>query len=122
MCGEVDERGYVDEQLFDRFVALAGDMGVVSDTRATAGPLDPGDEESRAAYMDTLFRAGLKRALDDAGHMPEGDRMDVVAGQAIVFARLAGFLAAQLPPEADVFRTVLSSLMEGNREPEMHSH
>lgn len=117
MCGEVDELGYIDEELFQRFVELAGQFGVCPEQPSTASALDLSDESARAAYMDDLFKAGLRRSLNDAVSLPEGDRMDSVAGQAIVFARIAGFLAGLLPPEADLFRSVVGSLMEGSREP-----
>jgi hypothetical protein len=44
--------------------------------------------------------------------------MDVLAGQAIVLGRLAGFLAAQFPPEADRFRTVVGAVMDAFDDPE----
>ena len=40
-----------------------------------------------------------------------------LAGQAIVFARLAGFLAAQFPPDADLFRMVTGAIVDGHSEP-----
>ena len=43
--------------------------------------------------------------------------MDAVAGQAIVFARLAGFLTAQFPPESDLFRTITGAVFDGHSEP-----
>ena len=42
---------------------------------------------------------------------------DALAGAAIVFGRLAGFLSAQLPPDADVFRMVTGAVVDGYAEP-----
>ncbi len=117
MCGDIDEHACVDEELFDRFIALASLYGVSPAVRATDGPTALSGEVVRAGYMDTLFKDGLSRALSDGVNLPEGERMDALAGQAIVFARLAGFLAGMFPPEADQFRTVVAALTQGHSEP-----
>ena len=117
MCGEIDEQSRIDEELFDRFLELAAHHGVLPGTPGGDAPTHLADEDTRVAYMDRLFKAGLARALNDATNLPEGERMDVLAGQAIVFARLAGFLAGQFPAEADLFRTVVGTLVESHNEP-----
>ncbi len=91
--------------------------GVVPGTPGNDAPTDLTERDVRAAYLDRLFRAGLERAASDATNLPMGERMDVLAGQAIVFARLAGFLASQFPAEADLFRTVVGTLIESHNEP-----
>jgi hypothetical protein len=44
-----------------------------------------------------------------------------LASEAIVLARLAGFLGGHLPPETDIFRNLVDALMDGHREPERQS-
>ncbi len=117
MCGDIDEQSLVDEELFERFLELAARHGVSPGSPDSDAPTQLTQQRARAAYMDRLFKAGLTRALNDAANLPHGERMDVLAGQAIVFARLAGFLAGQFPPEVDVFRTVIGTLVEGHNEP-----
>ncbi len=117
MCGEIDDHDRVDEELFDRFLELAGRYGVSPGDGAGNGPTELGGEDVRSAYLDGLFKDGLGRALNDAVNLAGGERMDVLAGQAIVFARLAGFLAGQFPPEADQFRTIVAALTQGHSEP-----
>ncbi len=117
MCGEIDEQSRIDEELFDRFLERAASRGIVPGTPRNDAPADLTEQSVRAAYLDRLFKAGLERAASDATNLPHGERMDVLAGQAIVFARLAGFLAAQFPAEADVFRTVVGTLVESHNEP-----
>ncbi len=117
MCGDIDEQSLIDEELFERFLALAARHGVAPGSPDNDAPTQLTQQHTRAAYMDRLFKAGLTRALNDAANLPNGERMDVLAGQAIVFARLAGFLAGQFPPEVDVFRTVIGTLVEGHKEP-----
>lgn len=120
MCGDDDDLNQVDEQLYNQFLKLAARHGVRPDDSAQHTPVDLSSESSRASYMEGLFRAGMTRAVNDAAHLKAGERMDVVAGQAIVFARLAGVLAGQFPPESDLFHAVISALMEGHKEPGKH--
>ncbi len=117
MCGEFDEQSRVDEELFDRFLELAATHGVMPGTPGSDTPTDLTEQSVRTAYLDRLFKAGLERAASDATNLPLGERMDVLAGQAIVFARLAGFLAGQFPAETDLFRTVVGTLVESHSEP-----
>jgi len=116
MCGDLDEEVVIDTELYERFVRLAEHHGVTA--AGPSGPMpDLGEPAGRAAYMDTLFSAGLARALGDAGGAREGQRVDAIAAQAIAFARLAGFLAGQLPPEADLFRAAVEALSDGHAMP-----
>ena len=123
MCGDIDEQDRIDEELFDQFLDLVSkyDIAPVLTGRNTPPRLD--EENARTAYMDSLFKSALTRTVNDAANLPAGERMDILAGQAIVFARIAGFLAAQFPPENDLFRTTIAAMMEGHKEvvrPERH--
>ena len=115
MCGDLNEQEQIDDELFERFIELTQCFGVFPE--ANGGPSQLDSEDARKIYMDDLFKAGLTRCLNDAAGLPNGERMDAVAGQAIVFARLAGFLTAQFPPEADLFRTVTGAVFDGHSEP-----
>lgn len=117
MCGDDEEDQYrLDDELFERFLKAAGRHGVTRGKAGAGAPERLQDEAARTAYLEGLFQAGLRRAVNDAGHLDQGERMDALAGQAIVFARLAGFLAGQFPPEANLFQSVVSALMEGHGE------
>lgn len=120
MCGDLDDHDQVDDELFERFVEMAGEFGVIPEQARDRAPLQLVEESSRAAYMKDLFRAGLTRCLSDAASLPHGEHMDALAGQAIVFARLAGFLAGQFPPQTDLFRSVSAALLDGHNEPAAH--
>ena len=117
MCGDLNEQEQIDDELFERFTELTQNFGVFPETNANGGPSQLETEGARKEYMEDLFKAGLTRCLNDAAGLPNGERMDAVAGQAIVFARLAGFLSAQFPPEADLFRTVTGAVFDGHSEP-----
>ena len=116
MCGELDEDVSINAEVRDRLLATARRAGVrAPEAPGTPGPLAEGAE--RAAYMQKLFRATLEETLADVNGAADGERIDVIASRAIAFARLAGFLAGQLPPEADLFRGVIEALTDGHAEP-----
>ena len=117
MCGDFDDQERIDDELFERFLELTQQFGVSPSPGANDAPRELETEVDRKAYMEILFKAGLTRCVDDAASLPHGERMDAVAGQAIAFARLAGFLAALFPPDADVFRMVTGAVVDGHREP-----
>ena len=116
MCGELDDDVQVDNDIFQRFLLIARNHGAVPQSNANTLP-DLEEAAGRSAYMDTLFAAGLVRAVSDAAAASEGQRIDAIAAQAIAFARLAGFLAGQLPPESDLFRTAIEALTDGHAMP-----
>jgi hypothetical protein len=116
MCGEVNEHERFDEELYDDFLEQLQGLGIAPAANPTDAPPRLDTETERSEYMRTLFAAGLQRCVNDADRLPRGERMDALAGQAIVFARLAGFLAAQFPPGADRFRTIVGAMMDAHRE------
>ncbi|MGY8814367.1 MAG: hypothetical protein ACKVHQ_06575 [Gammaproteobacteria bacterium] len=118
MCGDDDDINHIDEELFKRFIKSASTHGVTPDTKAENTHLGITNEKDRSIYMDSLFKAGLTRAVNDATSLQHGDKMDVLAGQAIVFARLSGLLIGQFPPGSDLFHTVVNALMQGRKEAE----
>lgn len=114
MCGELDDDG-LDAEVLARFLLTARRAGARAAQHGHVPDLDGG--EGRSAYMQSLFAAGLARAMADAEAATEGQRIEAVAAQAIAFARLAGFIAGQLPPEADLFRACIEALSDGHAEP-----
>lgn len=117
MCGDLDEDARLDDEIFGRILALATRYGAAPTPGAKPAVAGLDGAGERRAYMDALFRDTLNRALGDAAAMPEGQRIDAIASQAIVFARLAGYLAGHLPPVADMFRTAVDAMLDGHGEP-----
>ena len=117
MCGELDGDLLVNEEIHAQFLATARMIG--ADNRAAADPPPKGlnGEKGRAAYMDRLFKESLTRAIGDVNGADDNEKVDALASQAIAFARLAGFIAGQLPPDADLFRPVIEALTAGQGEP-----
>ena len=73
--------------------------------------------------MDGLFGDILNACIKDGRHVDEGARYRVLASQAVVLARLAGFLAGQLDLRSDPLRTSIEALMAGyDAEHSEHEH
>lgn len=117
MCGEVEDNSQIGAELHAQVHALARGIGLVQQASAELnGPSNLESVDGRATYSSELFDAGLRRVLADLAHADENEMVDAIACQAIAFARLAGFVAAQLPPEADLYRTVIDALTSGHAE------
>lgn len=116
MCGDFDDHERFDEELFEEFLHKLAHFGITPDPHAEGTPPRLDSEEVRSAYMESLFNMGLTRCANDAASMPMGEHMDALAGQAIVFARLAGFLAAQFPSSAEQFRSVITAVIDSHSE------
>lgn len=117
MCGEVEDDKQFDNEVMARFLYIASGHGVTRGTiEARATPPLAGDA-GRGAYMSELFRRTLIQAASDLVAVPEGERTETIANQAIVLARLAGFLAGQLPPGEDMTRALLEAMLDGQDEP-----
>lgn len=118
MCGEIDEQVIVGQEMLDRFRAMARGMDLPRPGSDGDDPVGLAEPEGRAAYMERIFRSGLARALEDISRAEEDETVDALAAQAIALARLAGFLAGQLPPEADLFRALIEAVSAGHSEPQ----
>jgi hypothetical protein len=118
MCGEIDEQVLVGQEMLDRFRTMAKGMDLPESSNRGQGPVDLAEAAGRAAYMERVFRAGLAGALEEIARAEEDEAVDALAAQAIALARLAGFLAGQLPPEADLFRALIEAVSAGHGEPQ----
>ena len=118
MCGDLDDNAQIGQQLLEQLKVMSRMLGVAVEQEPGPAPaMNLATVDGRGAYMETLFSAGLIRSLNDTAAAEPELVVDAIASQAIAFARLAGFLAGQLPPEADLFRTTLEALMTGHAEP-----
>jgi hypothetical protein len=126
MCGDHDDHDHEHDQLeqatYQRLIHLAAHYEVKPDASAGNTPVTLENEKMRTVYLDGLFRAALTRTVNDTAHITEGERLDILAGQSIVFARLAGLLAGLLPVESGQFQTVISAMMQGYNEPASLEH
>ena len=63
--------------------------------------------------MDGLLGDVLNACIKDGRHVDEAARYRVLASQAVVLARLAGFIAGQLDLRSDPLRISIDALMAG---------
>ena len=106
MCGDLDNE--TDDATLAAYRGLA--LRLLHGRPLPAAAMPAG--EDAPAYMKRLFADVLARACADA----EGsDRTDVglLLAQAVVLARAAGVLAAQLPLTEDPLRHAMEALMDG---------
>lgn len=127
MCGEIDEQVMIGQELLDRARAMSRRMNLPEAAAEGEPPRGLAEAEGRAAYMESVFRTALARALEDVARAEEDETVDALAAQAIALARVAGHLAGHLPAEADLYRAVIESATAGHGEArglaeDMNSH
>jgi hypothetical protein len=113
MCGDLEEDdgdSNLEGMLYARFVAHARAL------LADASPDEAQAETSR--YMERLFTDALSRAVKDCEQATASNRYERMIAQPVVFARLAGFLAAHMSLGEDPLRRVMEALMLGYSEAE----
>jgi hypothetical protein len=115
MCGDLEEDQRFGDQLYARFRLHARELlprgaEAPAPTSAEAAPRDAN------AYMDKLFADALARCARDSDGAE--DPYELLRLQPLVFARLAGFLAAHVALQEDPLRKVMEALMHGYAEAE----
>jgi hypothetical protein len=116
MCGDLDEEDNDSAQrsetdLYTRFIAHARAL------LAHAPP--PGETPAdNTRYMEKLFTDALARSVKDCEQAAPDRRYERLIAQPVVFARLAGFLAAHMSLSEDPLRRVMEAMMLGYSEAE----
>ena len=122
MCGDLEEEGSggLEEALYGRFLSHALTLQGQAKKRAGAARQDVNGS------LDRLFSDALTRAMGDLNAISDGEKYRHLAAQPLVFARLAGFLAAHASLQEDPLRKVIEALMHGYAEAEQtepyHGH
>ncbi|MEA2938254.1 MAG: hypothetical protein QOC56_1758 [Alphaproteobacteria bacterium] len=113
MCGDLDDDdGNLEAKLYARFVDHALALMAQNSGNAKGAAADLNQ------YLDKLFSDTLGRAVRDDEEAEPARRYERLAMQPVVFARLAGFLAAHLSLSEDPLRKVIEALMLGYSEAE----
>ena len=122
MCGDLEEDDVrFEDQLCARFRLHARELLRGHNPSGSA----PSAKDLNA-YMDRLFGDALSRCARDGDQTEEGG-YELLRSQPLVFARLAGFLAAHMSIKEDPLRKVMEALMHGyaeaeHMEPDHHGH
>ena len=112
MCGDLeDEEGESrhEAMLYARFTAHA---------RALLAQAPQNRPADTTAYMEKLFSDVLGRTVKDCEETAAEGRYERMIVQPVVFARLAGFLAAHMSLGEDPLRRVMEAMMLGYSEAE----
>ena len=109
MCGDLEEENGAETALYARFRSHA--QSLLGQSRGS-------EARTVNAALDRLFTDALTRAIRDQESREEGERYELLSMQPLVFARLAGFLAAHASLQEDPVRKVIEALMHGYGEAE----
>ena len=117
MCGELEEQGAKDmgEEFHARFVVHAHSF--LAALKASAKSADPVH-----AHLDRMLRELLSAAIDPNRAPDEMSGYQRLAMEPLVFARLAGFIAAHAPLSEDPLRRIVEAMMLGYSEGETELH
>ncbi len=113
MCGDLEEDEIDSKQeamLYARFIAHA--RALLAQAPQSQLPSD------LSHYMEKLFSDALGRAVKDCEQTQADKRYERMIVQPVVFARLAGFLAAHMSLGEDPLRRVMEAMMLGYSEAE----
>jgi hypothetical protein len=127
MCGDLEEDDTEAQRLYAGFLQAAhaaiheaidhrgGSRAALMEKAVSEGDAvaEGVADSSLHRYMDGLFGDVLNACIKDAKHLDDGASYRVLASQAVVLARLAGFLAGQLDLRSDPLRTSIEALMTG---------
>jgi len=119
MCGELEEESSPDEQIYSRFVTHVQSFLADLKGRKAGDPVH--------AHLDRIFRELLSAAIDPNRAPDEMSGYQRLAMEPLVFARLAGFIAAHLPLSENPLKRLIEALMLGYSEgeiavPQDHDH
>jgi hypothetical protein len=115
MCGDLEEEGgpsSLEELMCNRFILNVRSVLAEAERHPKKQP------DAVFASLDKLFTDALSRALKDMQAQNPNDHYRILALLPLVFARLAGFMAAHASPQDDPLRKVMEALMHGYAEPE----
>jgi hypothetical protein len=113
MCGELEEEAQDQaDEFYARFVAHAHSF--LASLKATGKSGD-----AVHGHLDRLFRDLLSAAIDPSRAPDEMTGYQRLAMEPLVFARLAGFIAAHAPLSEDPLRRIMEAMMLGYSEGEI---
>jgi hypothetical protein len=119
MCGELEDEAGPEEEAHSRFVAHVHSFLAKLRTQGKS-------EDATHAHLDKMFRELLVAAVDERKAPREMTGYQRLAMEPLVFARLAGFIAAHVPLHEDPLRRTIEALMLGYSEGEValadHDH
>ena len=121
MCGDLEDDETQAEEFYTRFVDRTRTFLASAAARHAGIDADP-----VYAHLDSLFRETLATAADEGQAPEEVSGYERLSMEPLVYARLAGFMAAHQPLGDDPLRRLIEALMtgyaEGEEELSSHDH
>jgi len=111
MCGELEEEVSPDEEIYNRYVAHVHAF--------LAGVKKGKSGDAVHSHLDRLFRGLLLETVDERKAPQSMSGFQRMSMEPLVFARLAGFIAAHVPLSEDPLRRLMEALMLGYSEGEI---
>jgi hypothetical protein len=113
MCGDIESDETRAEEFYKRFAEHAQAFLAASSRHSPGQPADP-----LHAYLDSLFHDRLGAAAEQDRAPQPVSGYERLRMEPLVYARLAGFMAAHQPLEDDPLRRLIEALMTGYAEGE----
>ena len=127
MCGDLEEDDTEAQRLYGGFLQAAhtaiheavdhrgGTRAALVEGAGGQDGTEPGTvpEAVLHRYMDGLFADVLNACIKDARSLSDTARYRVLASQAVVLARVAGFIAGQLDLRSDPLHSSMEALLAG---------
>lgn len=113
MCGDLESDETLLEEFYARFVENA--RAFVADE---ANGSHAEDANPLYRYLDERFREALTMAADQDAAPADTSGYERLCMEPLVFARIAGFMAAHQPLEDDPMRRLMEAVMTGYAEGE----
>ena len=110
MCGDIESDEARAEEFYYRFVAHAHTL--------LGAPAEAAGVDPLHAHLDHLFQEALAAAADEDRTPEEVSGYERLKMEPLVYARLAGFMAAHQPLDEDPLRCLIEALMTGYAEGE----
>ncbi|MFB3112875.1 MAG: hypothetical protein ACE10G_12655 [Gemmatimonadales bacterium] len=113
MCGELETDESRAEEFYARFVDHTRSFlaGLTAESAA-------GEGDTLYAHLDALFRNTLAAAAEYDRESKEVSAYERLCMEPLVYARLAGFMAAHQPLADDPLRRLIEAVMTGYAEGE----
>ena len=113
MCGDLESDEALAEDFYARFVDHSRSFLAAMKAESAAATTN-----QLHAHLDSLFKQTLTAATEHGSALEEVSGFERLCMEPLVYARLAGFMAAHQPLEDDPMRRLMEAVMTGYDEGE----
>jgi len=113
MCGDIEDDATLAEEFYAQFREHARQFLAKLTTQTRRG-----EQSQLYAYLDALLRRELSAAANPASAPDAVSGYERLRMEPLVYARIAGFMAAHQPLDEDPLKRLIEALMTGYAEGE----